>query len=538
MPHHSPRGPLLGPKTVVRVLALTATALLFSQAVHADLTPQERRGKEIFLRGTSPSGGDVTALMGEAGVEVPASALPCANCHGRDGQGKPEGGVSPSNLTWDALTKSYGVRHESGREHPPYTLPLLKRAITMGIDPAGNELHVAMPRYRMSQQDMDDLLSYIQKLGTDSDPGISADTLKLGTILPPGGAAEATGKAISSVLEAYVKDLNEKGGLYGRKVVLETMELPGDPAARRAAVEKFLDSSQVFALVGPYMAGTDEDLADVVSKKEVPVVGPFTLHPQLGFPLNREIFYLFSGLAAQAQALLDHAAERRPNGAARGAIIFPENDYLESVADALDREAKEQAWIPLKRFSYPADEFDAEDLVGKLAKDRLDTVFFLDSDKRELELLKQAVKLRWRPDVYIPGSLVGREIFDAPTYYTDHVFLAFPTLPTDQSPHALQDFKKLVDKYKLELVKPATELSIYTAAQILVEGLKQAGRDLSREKLIEALEGFYDFETGLTPKISYGPNRRIGALGAYIITIDVEKKQFLPASGWISPLAR
>jgi hypothetical protein len=56
---------------------------------------------------------------------------------------------------------------------------------------------------------------------------------------------------------------------------------------------------------------------------------------------------------------------------------------------------------------------------------------------------------------------------------------------------------------------------------------------VSREKLIQALEGLYQYPTELTPAITYGPNRRIGAMGAYVVQIDLKEKRLLPASGWI-----
>ena len=65
--------------------------------------------------------------------------------------------------------------------------------------------------------------------------------------------------------------------------------------------------------------------------------------------------------------------------------------------------------------------------------------------------------------------------------------------------------------------------------------MKQAGRDISREKLIGALEGLYDFSTGLTPPITYNANRRIGALGTYVVVVDLEKRSLTPASEWITP---
>ena len=47
------------------------------------------------------------------------------------------------------------------------------------------------------------------------------------------------------------------------------------------------------------------------------------------------------------------------------------------------------------------------------------------------------------------------------------------------------------------------------------------------------LEGLYEYDTGLMPKITFGPNRRIGALGAYVVTIDPEKKLFPATMEWV-----
>jgi hypothetical protein len=44
----------------------------------------------------------------------------------------------------------------------------------------------------------------------------------------------------------------------------------------------------------------------------------------------------------------------------------------------------------------------------------------------------------------------------------------------------------------------------------------------------------YEYDTGLMPKITFGPNRRIGALGAYIVTIDPEKKLFPASVEWVA----
>ena len=65
-----------------------------------------------------------------------------------------------------------------------------------------------------------------------------------------------------------------------------------------------------------------------------------------------------------------------------------------------------------------------------------------------------------------------------------------------------------------------------------MEGLRSAGRDLSRLALVDALEALYAYETGLTPPLSYGPNRRIGARGAHVVTVDLLKRSYEPVGAW------
>src|SRR4030095_15526412 len=212
------------------------------------LTPQEQRGKDIYVRGTSPSGKDILAYLGEASFEVPASTVTCANCHGFDGLGKPEGGVRPSNLTWEALTKPYGLKHAAGRQHPPYTARGLELAITRGTDPAGNRLQSVMPRYQMSREDLADLVAYLRSLGRDRDPGISDDTVVIGTAVPAKGPLADIGQALKAVTGAFFDELKTKGGIYNRRGDLRFIDTAETPAATRATVERVLIDEPVFAM--------------------------------------------------------------------------------------------------------------------------------------------------------------------------------------------------------------------------------------------------------------------------------------------------
>ena len=466
------------------------------------LTPQEERGKQIYVYGESDGPVPVLAVLGDPGVEVPGGAMPCANCHGRDGKGRPEGGVTPTDLTWQALTKSYGVRHESGREHPPYTPRLLKRAIAMGIDPAGNELHAAMPRYRMSLEDMEALVAYLQKLGQDRDPGLTEDTLRIGTLL----SASSLGETVERVLAAYFADVNERGGVYGRKLELVPFRLPADPAERAAAAADFLDREPVFALTGAVVAGADEALTELTRERELPLVGPFTFHPQTDFPINRYVFYLLSGLPTQAEVLVDLARDQA--GAAEPVpellILSAEGEDAAAAAEAARDQAGDDLRVVLESVPAALPPEELPRLAERLAAGAPAMLLALHSAALDPAFLSAADAAGWRPRVYAPGALAGPGLFEAPASFAERIVLAFPTLPADQKRHGVEGYQRLAEARDLPREHLAAQLSTLVSAQLLVEGLKRSGREVSRERLVEELEALYDYDTGLTAASAHG----------------------------------
>jgi ABC-type branched-subunit amino acid transport system substrate-binding protein len=144
--------------------------------------------------------------------------------------------------------------------------------------------------------------------------------------------------------------------------------------------------------------------------------------------------------------------------------------------------------------------------------------------------MTEAAKVNWFPQILLQS---GGAIFDAPAGFDGKIFLTVPASPEDQTADALKEFRALAEKYKLPQKHLAAQVTAYASAKVLVEALKRVGKDLSREKLIQTLEGFYEFPTGLTPVLTFGPNRRIGAMGAYVLTIDLKEKKLKPVSGWV-----
>ena len=145
----------------------------------AGLTESQQRGREIFLHGQADSSHGIDTTLGNNSAVIPATLLPCANCHGTDARGKSEGGVKPADITPAALARSATV---GSRSRTAYTPSLLKRAITMGLDSAGYPLDNAMPHFRLTQQDASDLLAYLDIVGSASQPGISDDRIRINVL--------------------------------------------------------------------------------------------------------------------------------------------------------------------------------------------------------------------------------------------------------------------------------------------------------------------------------------------------------------------
>jgi ABC-type branched-subunit amino acid transport system substrate-binding protein len=523
------------------VCALALVALLLSHAGAQEqkapapggarvLTPQERRGRAIYLRGESASGQEIQAVVGE--VDVPASTMTCAGCHGARGEGKTEGGVTAGNLTWANLVKPYGHTHPTGRKHGPFDEAAFVRAVTDGVDPSKNVMLAAMPRYKLSAEDAADLIAYLKRIEEDHDPGLSDTAVRVGTLLPTEGPLAGTGAAMKDVLTAFFNELNAGGGVFGRRVELQSAETGGAAAATAANARRLVEEGQVFAVVGGMSAGADAEIAALAQELEVPFIGPATLLPQTGPGARRYVFYLMPGLGEQARALVNFNAKRQPKAQPKVAIVYENGEVGAAAATAVEEQCKKAGCGPVQKFPYErAKPGDVAALVQSLKG--ADAVFIFGAAV-ETAFFKEADAAGWHPDVFLLGALTGRDLVaSVPAGFKEKVFLTFPSVPADVTEAGAGELRALSTKYKFEVRHTAAQLAALAAAKVLTEGLKRGGRDISRERLVSALEGLYEYETGLTPRLTFGPNRRIGAAGAYVVRVDPERKEFVPASGWV-----
>jgi hypothetical protein len=116
-------------------------------------------GEKIYYTGRSQSGTAVTYQGGTMHAQMHNTS--CASCHGSERQGQrlyPRFWLVAPALTKSALTEEHDDGHG---DHQRYDRNSLAVAIRQGLDPAGDALNKAMPRWQINDEDMNDLISFL-----------------------------------------------------------------------------------------------------------------------------------------------------------------------------------------------------------------------------------------------------------------------------------------------------------------------------------------------------------------------------------------
>ena len=533
-------------KLALAVVACVALAwLVFGERVggaqavvesQRELSAQEKRGKQIYLKGESAEGaGDIQAFLGGDKLELPATTFPCVNCHGLRGEGANEGGLQPPPINWEALTAPHAsalTRHE----RPAYNEATLARAVKLGLDPTGAKLHPGMPLYDLKPEQMADLISYLKKLGKDSDadPGLDDRHIKVGAALPLSGALAQVGEDIKAALTAYFASVNAQGGIYGRQIDLVVVDSRGEAAGTLEATRRLVEREGVFAIVASFEASGSDATNDYLKRSGVALVGPVTLSPRLTVPPNPLVFYLLPTFGDQTRALVDFAVAKFKERAPRIGIISTDSEFDADALTGLKAQAKLYPALEIVfEQTYARGSFPVAALVGMIAQKRPDGIFFFGNAEQFAQLTRAMDAAKLHAALFSSVVMIGHGAFDAPASLAPQIFLAYPAaLPGEDD---FTEFVGVMQKGGVKLSSPAFQTVAYGAAKTFVEATKLSGRQLSRAALLASLERLNDFKTGVVPPLTFSPNRRIGASGSYIVGVDLSKKQYVPLGARLVP---
>jgi ABC-type branched-subunit amino acid transport system substrate-binding protein len=355
-----------------------------------------------------------------------------------------------------------------------------------------------------------------------SQPGVTANSITIGSLAPLTGENAETGNAVKAVLTAYFDDLNQRGGIYQRRIVLRFAE-SGDNSAATLKNAKRLAATPVFAMVAPFVPDAEQKLAAVAQASKMPLVGLLALSVP-SEPVNREVFYLLPGFQQLEQELVRFAAARDKSAIEKTAVVVADSKLQTDVAAAMQATWKELSVDKPQEFVFSAAK--GAEVISDLHSQGIERVFFIGDGEQLGPWIQAADKAEWAPKVFVLGPLLDESILGAPARFQGRIFAAYPQLQPEMG--AVDEFDYFLSSHNLASDHRLVQISAYCAAKILVEALARAGKNVTREKLIQTLEQMRDFRTGLLPGITFGANRRVGSFKAEIVCVDLTSHSFQP----------
>lgn len=487
-----------------------------------------RRGRSLFQRGESARGEPLVGLLGPERIELSGAVAACARCHTPSGRGSLEGGVEVPDIRPGSLRRPRTRATLDVEDHsrPAYARATLLRAITEGVSSSGRTLGTTMPRYVLGPSEREELLAYLEILGETPDPGITPTTLTVGAALPLQGRAGEAGRDVADVLRAAFEEVNTGGGIFRRRLELVVED---DSAAGPDATTRLVERG-VLALVGSVRKGSPD--SDALLRREgIPLVLPITLGEGAG-EVDSPIFFLYPEEPVQARLVVQHLARadeeehvlrRRPL-----VVVRPEDSgglgwARAAREEALRRELPAPVELPL------VDGAPGPEALQRLRQSPPPAILYTGPPAGLKALLGALERPRLDVPVYAPARLAGPQVVAGSTL---PVLFVYPPGVEGREAH-LRAFSAFLQRHGLRPRHVAFQLGAYAAARVLVEALRRSGADVTRADLMLRLEELRDFDTGVTPPVTFGVNRRVGVQGAQLVRLDAEGGQLEAASPWI-----
>jgi len=323
------------------------------------------------------------------------------------------------------------------------------------------------------------------------DPGASDKEIKLGHINPYSGPASAYG-AIGKAIQAYFDKVNAEGGVNGRKLTLISLDDGYNPAKTVEVARKLVEEEEVLAVFQPLGTPPNSAIHKYMNQKKVPHLFVATGATKWGDPKN---FPWTMGwqpnYQSEAKIYAMHILETKPN--AKIAVLYQNDDYgkdyLKGFEDGLGDKAKTMI---VSKVSYEVTDPTIDSQMVSLKSTGADTFFNITTPKFAAQAIKKAAEIGWKPTHYLNsvsnavGSVMVPAGLENGVGLISVSYIKDPTDPQFQKGKEYDDWLAWMQKYhpKGDL-KDNFNVYGYTVAQTMVQVIKQAGDNLTRENLMK-----------------------------------------------------
>ena len=323
------------------------------------------------------------------------------------------------------------------------------------------------------------------------DSGANDKEIKIGGVSPYSGPASSYG-TIGKGIKAYFDKVNAEGGINGRKLVWVSYDDGYNPARTVEMTRKLVEQDEVLFIFNVLGTPTNSAIHKYMNQKKVPQLFNATGATKWGDPKTYPWTMGWQpSYQSEAYIYAQHILETKPN--AKIGIIYQNDDYgrdyLKGFEDGLGDKAKTMI---VKKVSYEATDATIDSQMVDLKSSGADTFFNITIPKFAAQAIKKAADIGWKPVHYLNGvsASVASVIIPAGPENAVGVITAYylkdPTDPAWQTTPEYRDWKAWMDKYYPGGdLKDANNVYAYTVSQSLVEVLKKAGDNLTRENIMK-----------------------------------------------------
>jgi len=361
-------------------------------------------------------------------------------------------------------------------------------------------------------------------------PGVTDREIVLGCSNSFSGPLAFTGEQATKFgVDLYFKVVNDAGGIHGRRVRTVYYDDGYKPQDAVANTRKLVEQDRIFAVIAPQ--GTPPVVAtmEYLEENRVPLLFPFQ-----GSPVTRGRKYVFSGMTLydrQAKMMIDYLAGQRKYRTF--GVLYQDDEYGKAFLTAFEKDLGRHDLKLTAAESVKRGATDVSAQIAKLQAARPQVTFLVLTPGPGAQALKERQKIGWTDTVMVSsGPLTDERYLALAADAAEGVegLSLWPDPLTSDLP-GVKAYRAAMQKYFGKNEPNRYSLSGYFAAMLFTEGARRAGKNLTRESLVTALEGIKGWDSGILPPITIGPDHETQRQGFWV---RVEKGRFKPLTDWLT----
>ena len=359
------------------------------------------------------------------------------------------------------------------------------------------------------------------------EPGVTDTEIKIGDVNIMTGPASFIGKAVSVGSKIAAAEINEAGGVNGRKITVITEDDGYVPARSFQALTKLIEVDGIFALNGT--SGTANVLAmmPLIEENNLPTVVTTAPNELVYKPVRPSVFTVGASYSDAFYGQLKYIHENMKVENPVYGLIRQDDDFGAAIEHGFDRAIKEFGAKegPRIRFKKGTTNFAAE--IAQMKEAGVNVLANGGIIAGAANILGEARKLSldlqvagvWSEDMPPSVNLAAPAGYDY--LVADYVALNGPAIDA-----FMEKAKKYASAEEVGAINRYTYLT-YVGLHALAEGMKRCGKELTRACTIEQLRGLKDFDTqGVSAPISFDNEKQLSGTALKIYQLNSKDKTF------------